>query len=269
MSFFESLRKTASNATFEAQKLVRVQRQQLSIANLRKERDRDAMELGNSVVEKARNQQLQDPELQQLAQAVLEMDERIRSEEAELESIRAEQPPEESEPTQSSSMQASTEEESATASVCATCGAPLQPGATFCTSCGTRVASNQQSASSTPTTSQAPETLQAAQTDAPLGAAGEVYTAPTPPSAEPAAPQEMETIAPEAAPPGPLETRLLTDNDEASSTGSSPAAESAEEPEGTREERPKFCTNCGDPVTPNEVFCTNCGTRVAPATGGS
>ncbi len=259
MSFFESLRKSASNATFEAQKLVRTQRRQLSITNLRKERDGNALELGNRTAEKVRDQELQDLELEQLARTVLDLDDRIRTEQEELERIRAEQPPYQDAPAQT--QPDAPAQPVSTGPRCGNCGATLQPGATFCTSCGARVPVAQPTPTQSPTGATggfAPESLEAAQTDAPLGRMDEIYE-------PPAAPQELPPPpAPEAAPPGPLETRLLTEAETAAS-----AQQGAEETQSLAQERPKFCTNCGDPVTPEEVFCTNCGTRLAPTTGSS
>ncbi len=249
MSFFESLRKSASNATFEAQKLVRTQRRQLSITNLRKERDRNALDLGSRTAEKVRDHELQDLELEQLARTVLDLDDRIRTEEEELERIRTEQPSEQAAPAQT--QPSAPPQPPSTGPRCGNCGATLQPGAAFCTTCGARVASAQSTPAqgSTGATGEvAPESLQAAQTNAPLGGTDEIYE-------PPAAPQETAPFAPEEVPSEPVETRLLTESETTAST-----------PQDA-EERPKFCTNCGDPVTPEEVFCTNCGTRVAPATG--
>ncbi len=257
MSFFESLRKSASNATFEAQKLVRTQRRQLSIANLRKERDGNALELGNRTAEKVRDQELQDLELEQLARTVLDLDDRIRTEQEELERIRAEQPPYQDAPAQT--QPDAPAQPVSTGPRCGNCGATLQPGATFCTSCGARVPAAQPTPTQSPagaTGGFAPESLEAAQTHAPVADPEEVY--------EPrATPQEMNAVAPQAAPQEPVETRLLTESETASTS------RDAEETQPFAQERPKFCTNCGDPVTPEEVFCTNCGTRLAPTTGSS
>ena len=133
MSFFESIRRSATNATFEAQRLLRVQRQQGVISSLRKLRDEDALALGTRVVEKAREGSLEDGELRELAGLVLDLDRRIQREQEELERIRAEQPPDT--PAQPSTP-AGTPGPATGGGTCATCGAPLEPGAAFCTNCG-------------------------------------------------------------------------------------------------------------------------------------
>ena len=133
MSFFESIRRSATNATFEAQRLLRVQRQQGVISSLRKLRDEDALALGTRVVEKAREGSLEDGELRELAGLVLDLDRRIQREQEELERIRTEQPPDA--PAQPTAP-AGTLGPADGSGACASCGAPLEPGAAFCTNCG-------------------------------------------------------------------------------------------------------------------------------------
>lgn len=128
-------------------------------------------------------------------------------------------------------------EVSAAAPVCSGCGAPLKPGAKFCTKCGTAVAASMP----------APEPVPVAEP--------EPVPAPVPvPMPEPIpAPEPVPTPEPIPAPaPAPAPEPIPIPEP-------TPAPTPVAEP-GT----PSFCKNCGTPIKAGAKFCPKCGT---PANG--
>jgi len=173
MKFFESIKQSAEDATFQAQKMVRVQRQQSAVGALNQAKDAATRAVGNKAVEKARDGSLHDDELISLAQLVLDAEGKIAEAEAELERIRAEQPPNTTGPSTQSAAPSATEAQSGY--YCQNCGRPLALGVQFCTSCGARVSAGesggapdlQQSAPVWPSSGAADVTAPAARTETP------------------------------------------------------------------------------------------------------
>ncbi|MEJ7651850.1 MAG: zinc ribbon domain-containing protein [Chloroflexia bacterium] len=173
MKFFESIKQSAEDATFQAQKMVRVQRQQSAVGALNQAKDAATRAVGNKAVEKARDGSLHDDELISLAQLVLDAEGKIAEAEAELERIRAEQPPNTTGASTQSAAPSATEAQSGY--YCQNCGRPLALGVQFCTSCGARVSAGesggapdlQQSAPVWPSSGAADVTAPAARTETP------------------------------------------------------------------------------------------------------
>lgn len=257
MEFFQELRKGASDAAFEAQRLVRQQRQQLSIARLRRERDAAALALGNGAAEKAREGDLGDAQLSALAVSVLDIEDRVKLAEAELERIRGEQPP----------PVGQQEARPEPGLVCFNCGSRVPEGSEFCTQCGMQI--------------QAPGERPA------QPSAQAPSTPPPPPSVEsPGAldPDVAGAIPPHDAPPMPFETQRLRDEDllreqstaippEDPFPGTTPAPPvppptAAQEqppivtPEESAQPEARTCAVCGTSIREGASFCINCGTRV-------
>lgn len=285
MRFFDSLRQGASDAAFEAQKLVRVQKQQLALSALNKERDTAVLALGNRAAEKARAGELEDGDLMQLARAVLDIETRVQDAEAELEGIRAEESPQGDQPRTGASP---------TGPDAQAYGPPPDLSATpppsFTQppdlSAGSRPPFVPPPAmvTETPPGGEAPpentfsETAllggmppDARQPSSSSGIEPPSFGPPgmSPPGPTPVEAQSAESDSPEASlgmppsgapgvapppfiPPPPMYSAPSPEQD-AAELSTSPAFESAS--------RPRFCTNCGDPITETEKFCTSCGTR--------
>ena len=257
MEFLQELRKGASDAAFEAQRLVRQQRQQLAIARLRRERDAAALALGNGAAEKAREGDLGDAQLSALAASVLDIDDRVKLAEAELERIRGEQPP------QAGRQEARPEP----GLVCFNCGSRVPDGSDFCTQCGMQIRA--------PGASPAQPTAQASSTP------------PPPPPVETASAPSADvagTVPLDDAPPTPFETQWLRDEDLPREQSTAIPAEDAfpgtppsppiPPPSAAQEPPPivtpeeaalpggRTCAVCGTPVREGASFCISCGTRV-------
>ena len=176
--------------------------------------------------------------------------------------------------------------------LCQNCGKPRTPGAMFCTSCGTRFVSAQETPSApTPApTDVIPTPAPVEETAAP--AAEPVIPAPAPveeavtPAAEPVIPVPApveETAAPAVEPviptPAPVEKPAPVSSRTCPTCGrevpaqykfctscgtkvddtAAPAAEPAAKPTASPE---KTCPVCGKAVPAQNKFCTSCGTKV-------
>ena len=176
--------------------------------------------------------------------------------------------------------------------LCQNCGKPRTPGAMFCTSCGTRFVSAQESSpASTPTPANViPTPAPVEETVTP--AAEPVIPAPAPveetitPAAEPVIPAPVpveETITPAAEPvipaPAPVEKPAPVSSRTCPTCGrevpaqykfctscgtkvddtAAPVAEPAAKPTASPE---KTCPVCGKAVPAQNKFCTSCGTKV-------
>lgn len=226
MKFFEAIRNTASDAAFEAQKLVRVQKQQAVVSGLQKERDTAVMSVGNAVVQKGQEGSLTDPDLVALTNQVSAVDARLKEAQAELERIRAEQAPDTG-PSQAAPQSGPTaaaagghSSSSAGSTACPQCGSTVSSGSAFCTNCGARV--------------------EQPHSQAPTMDSGVM------PQATGSGIPEMDMPASTATSPG---LDPVPDLGEPVSAG---------QPQGTAETA-RRCASCGAELSPGSRFCTSCG----------
>ncbi len=237
MDFFKDIRSSATEAAFEAQRLVRVQSQQLAIARLRKARDDAALTLGIRAAEKARQNPLNDQELMDLALGVHDSEAQIQDAELELERIRAEQPPGRTE------HNVPTTDETGSNLLCFKCGAAVPEGASYCTKCGTQVRDVAWQGGTDRGTEAGSGTPQG---EASTAAAGGVPDSRSqPPTAQPGPFENQHLQDLDAAP----QTPEYTPNTEGN-TGDAQAAPGS---------KPRLCPNCGTAANLDARFCIECG----------
>lgn len=227
MKFFDAIRNTAADAAFEAQKVVRIQKQQAVVSGLQKERDAAVMSVGNAVVQRAQEGSLTDPDLVSLTEQVRAVDERIRDAQTELERIRSEQAPDQTtqqsgqQPFQSTAAAAGgPSSPAAGGTACPQCGSHVPAGSVFCTNCGARVEQPQARA----------ETVDSG-------------------------------VMPQATAPGVPQMDMPAST--ATSPGLDPMPEAGEPVAAGQSERTaetaRRCDSCGAEVAQGARFCTNCG----------
>ena len=164
MAFFDKLAKKVSKgleqATFEAEKLVRLNKLKIDLSALRKELLQVKATLADQVMEMHEAGSLNLPELGEPIQAVTVLEERVAAQEDELLTAQAETYRDEPEvempavpatpqavvPVQTEGLQAEAPEAPAAAvpadastRFCPECGTELLEGAVFCANCGSKV----------------------------------------------------------------------------------------------------------------------------------
>lgn len=178
-------------------------------------------------------------------------------------------------------------EPAAAAPVCSGCGAPLKPGAKFCTKCGTAVAASMPAPEPIPVAEPEPEPApvpvptpepipapEPASIPEPIPAAEPVPTTESIPTAEPASiPEPIST--PEQIPasePVPIPKPIpVPESVPIPEPVPAPAPVPAPEPIPIPEPipaptpvaesgTPSFCKNCGTPIKAGAKFCPKCGT---------
>lgn len=127
---FRSIRRGADRAAFEAERLVRVQREQSKLSNLSAEKRDRLVEIGERVWELFQAQQVTDARLLALCGQVQGLNTQIADQERTVERIKEEQPPEPPK--------------------CSACGRELAPSDTFCPACGARVTATSAPAGAAP-----------------------------------------------------------------------------------------------------------------------
>jgi hypothetical protein len=148
---FDRFKRGVDVAKFKADQLMRANRVQNEIGGLRREIQNVREKIANDVIELHKQTALSHAGLDELCVQIDQFEAQIGEKEKQIESIRAEQPPEviKAPPTaapQSSEATAAPQiidaEPASTpdASKCANCGAALQANVEFCPECGTRVA---------------------------------------------------------------------------------------------------------------------------------
>ena len=170
--FMKKMRDEAGRATFEAGRLVRVQREQAKLAQLQKERDDQLRALGEAAFAMVQAGQISDPRLTGLCAQVAALNKQIAAQEAAVEAIRQEQPPEPPKcpkcgrevsasdafcpgcgaaipagapvapaaaPAAGAPAPAPAAPAAPAAQYCPQCGSQMRPGAAFCGKCGYRM----------------------------------------------------------------------------------------------------------------------------------
>lgn len=117
--FMKKVRDEAGRATFEAGRLVRVQREQARLAQVQKERDDQLRTLGQIAFDLVQAGQAGDPRLAGPCAQVAALNQQIAAQEAVIEAIRQEQPPEPPK--------------------CPKCGREVSAADAFCPGCGAAV----------------------------------------------------------------------------------------------------------------------------------
>ncbi len=124
-SIFDPIRRGASKAAFEADRMLRVNRVQAAIDALRSQIGATTMKLGTDALGLHRSRGLQEAELTTVCQGILEMEEQIRTRQREIDEIKREVAPGDAvaaHPTYGH--------------LCPKCKIELAPEAAFCTRCG-------------------------------------------------------------------------------------------------------------------------------------
>jgi hypothetical protein len=152
MKFWGSVRAQAGKLAFEADKMVRVRKQESVIGDAQGEINARHIGLGQLSLSLYRAGQIVHPQVANFAQEIARLEQRVAELQLELERIRTEQWVDTSEPELAASSGAPyvysapvmpvapvQPVEVAPEVKCANCGAPMTLGAAFCMQCGTRV----------------------------------------------------------------------------------------------------------------------------------
>jgi hypothetical protein len=157
--FFDKLKSGADKAAFEADRLLRVNQAQSALRALQRELETETATLGQQVLALYEAGTLTQPELLALCPNIDTLRQKIAAQEAEVERIRQEKPPEaatpareeppeppqpaEAGPPEGPPAETETPPEPATPDpsgrVCPNCGTPLPADVRFCPECGTKL----------------------------------------------------------------------------------------------------------------------------------
>ena len=145
--FLGKLKSGADKAAFEADRLVRVNQAQSALRAVQRELEAEVAALGQHAVELYDAGALTQPELLALVPKIDSVRERIAAQEAEVERIRQEKPPEAATAQEKPADAAEVVPEARAAQpmpvaqgrVCPKCQTPLKPDVRFCPECGFRV----------------------------------------------------------------------------------------------------------------------------------
>jgi hypothetical protein len=157
--FFDKLKSGADKAAFEADRLLRVNQAQSALKALQRELETEVAELGQQAVALYENGTLTQPELLALCPKIDAKRQAIAAQEAEVERIRQEKPPEAGAPTPEQPPEAAAPAQKGPSQVvptapeqppqaagptpqgrtCPNCGTSLPDDVRFCPECGTRV----------------------------------------------------------------------------------------------------------------------------------
>lgn len=151
MKLWGSMRQQASKVAFEAEKAVRIKREESAIAGIRSQIDAKARELGKVVLALCEEGEISHPQITPIYEEVKQLQEQIEQLEIKVAGIRAEEYSEGAAPTAEPEAEAASpppppaEEsvispppppaEEAQTIACANCGATVPPGK-FCPECG-------------------------------------------------------------------------------------------------------------------------------------
>jgi predicted amidophosphoribosyltransferase len=278
VSIVDSVRQQADKAAFEADKLLRIRREQAVIDQLRRDIKTQLDTLGQTALVVYRRGEISHPELIAIGQRIGALDDQIKQHEKTIEQTRAEQltsaPPQPTQPCPRCRKQvpavatfcphcgASIPKPAPGGIPCRSCGAMIPALAGFCPSCGARKVAE-------------PPPVRCANCGAAL-TAGTLFcpdcgtrvgqtVAPVIPAATP--PTSPATFATAPAPPAPVAEVASVAETETVPGGSdmqSPTQDQTEpEPIAPVAPAGKACPNCQASLPQEAVFCPDCGTRLA------
>lgn len=130
MNVFNQVKRSARRASFEAERMLRIEREQAQIGAFNSQLRNGITRLGQLTYDLARRGEVTHAELQQFCTQLDELRSQIAAHEAEIETIRADM----------------FVEEPGDGAYCAVCGAACAPSTLFCPRCGSRLAATSRSA---------------------------------------------------------------------------------------------------------------------------
>jgi len=131
MGIFDRLREGVDKASFEANKIMRINKVQGRINDLNRQVEQQMVRIGEHLFERYQEGQVSDEELTGFCRQIEELQQRIEEHNAELDRIRQEKPPDAS-PLDPSRPRATY------GHICPNCQVALDESLSFCTQCGTR-----------------------------------------------------------------------------------------------------------------------------------
>ncbi|MBM4456485.1 MAG: zinc-ribbon domain-containing protein [Chloroflexi bacterium] len=278
VSIVDSVRQQADKAAFEADKLIRIRREQAVIDQLRRDVKTQLDALGQTVLTVYRRREVDHPELTAIGQRIDALDGQIKQHEKTIEQIRAEQlTATPSQPTQPCPR--CRKPVPAIATFCPHCGASIPkpaPGGTPCRNCGVLIPANAGFCPNCGAKKVAePSPVRCVNCGAILttGASfcpdcgtrvGQVVASVIPATMAPTSPAPSITVP---APPVPVAEGASVAETETVPGGSdmqSPTQDQTEpEPIAPAGPAGKACSNCQASLPQEAVFCPDCGTRLA------
>ncbi len=146
--FLDRLKSGADKAAFEADRMLRLNQAQSALKAIERDLEKELADLGRQVMEHYDAGTLDQPELVALCQQIDESRQKRAAQEAKIEQIREEQPPEDeaaapqAAPTPAPVAQEPVQEAPSPVqqgTVCPRCQTPLPPDVRFCPECGYKV----------------------------------------------------------------------------------------------------------------------------------
>jgi len=238
MPLMDNLKRGVDVAKFKADQLMRVNRVQGEISNLRRDIQGVRENIVNAVVQLHKQNALAHPELEETCAVIDLLEAQIAEKEAQIAAIKAEVPPQAPAPTQPPAMPPAP---TGPVSVCPNCRASVPTGAAFCVNCGKPFFRPAVTAAATGPVIEPP---------------APVSPAPIPPgNACPNCgfnlPAEVTTCTNCGAPLQRPDSALPTSNAASSVATDDPAIEGLLD-----------CPHCGVEIQPEAMFCVSCGRSI-------
>jgi len=138
MKLWSSVRGQAEKMAFEAEKMVRVKKEEAAMGEVRNQLQAKHLSLGEVALGLFRSAALANPEIAALAEEIAGLEAKITEHEARIAAIRAEQP-KGAEEAEGQAQAAAPSAEAQARKFCPNCGKPIPPGAAFCGECGAKL----------------------------------------------------------------------------------------------------------------------------------
>ena len=133
MPLMDNLKRGVDVAKFKADQLMRVNRVQGEVSNLRRDIQGVREKIANAVVQLHKQNALAHPELEEMCGTIDQFEAQIAEKEAQIAAIKAEVPPQSPAP---ASPGYTTPVPTGATAICPNCQASMPVGAAFCTNCG-------------------------------------------------------------------------------------------------------------------------------------